>query len=87
MRRITPGIMDVPELAIPAIDLAYNIGLGAYGRSTAAGHFNAGRYRECCKAMTLYVYSKGKKLRGLEIRRENEYELCIQGAAIMEARQ
>lgn len=86
VRRITPGIMNVPELAVPAIDLAYNIGLGAYERSSAARRFNEGRYGEGCKAMTLYVYSKGRKLRGLELRREHEYEMCLQGAAKMKAR-
>lgn len=85
VRRITPGIVDVPEIAIPAIDLAYNIGLDAYSRSSAARHFNAGNYDDGCKAMTLYVYSKGRKLRGLELRREHEYDLCLQGAAKMNA--
>lgn len=85
VRRITPGVMDVPELAVPAIDLTYNIGPGAYGRSAAARLFNQGRWREGCKAMTRYVYSKGRKLRGLEIRRGHEYELCLQGAAVKEA--
>lgn len=86
VRRITPGIMDEPELAVPAIDLAYNIGIGAYERSSTARHFNEGRYEKGCEAMTLYVYSKGRKLRGLEIRREHEYAMCMQGAAKMKTR-
>lgn len=86
VRRITPGIMHVPELAVPAIDLAYNIGLGAYKNSTAARRFNAGRFREGCEAMKLYVYSKGRILPGLKIRREHEYAMCLAGATALEAR-
>jgi lysozyme len=84
--RSTPAVMDVPELAVPAIDLAYNIGAAAYDRSTTARHFRAGRWREGCAAMKRFVYSKGRKLRGLEIRRENEFALCLQGAAAKEGK-
>lgn len=81
----TPGIFDTPEIFIPAIDLAYNIGGAGYCKSTAARLFNQKRYAEGCKAMTRFVYAKKKKLPGLIIRREAEYELCMQGALKMNA--
>ena len=83
VKRCTPGVFAVPEIAVPAIDLAYNIGVGAYCKSTAAARFNAERWADGCEALTRYVYARGKRLKGLEIRRGAEFEMCMRGAAKM----
>jgi lysozyme len=57
--------------------LAYNIGSGAFCRSTLVRKLNAGDYAEACKQILRWDNFKGKPLRGLTIRREKEYQQCI----------
>lgn len=57
-------------------DLAYNIGIAAFCRSSVARLANAGDRAGSCKALLLYVYAGGKKLRGLMRRRAAERALC-----------
>lgn len=55
----------------------YNVGLGNFKSSTLLRKLNAGDYEGACKELPRWVYAKGKKLRGLEIRRQKEMELCL----------
>ena len=57
--------------------LAYNIGSGAFCRSTLVRMLNQERYDEACKQILRWNNFKGKPLRGLTIRREKEYKQCI----------
>ena len=57
--------------------LAYNIGAGAFCRSTVVAKVNAGRYREACDAILLWNKAKGKVIAGLVNRRERERDLCL----------
>ncbi len=58
-------------------DLAYNIGLGAWDRSTARALVNQGHIRAGCNQILRWVYADGHKLRGLELRRQAEWQLCV----------
>lgn len=69
-----------------AISLAYNVGVSAVCRSTAARLAREGHYRESCEAMTRFNKAGGKTVRGLVLRREHgdaqrmgELELCLEG--------
>lgn len=64
-----------PQLAA-FTDFAYNVGIGAWLRSTARADLNAGRYRDACDQLLRWVYAGGRKQRGLEIRRQAEWQLC-----------
>jgi GH24 family phage-related lysozyme (muramidase) len=68
------------------ISLAYNVGVGAACRSTAAALGRQGRLRESCEAATAYNRAGGKVVPGLVKRREmgdaqriGEAELCVSG--------
>lgn len=55
----------------------YNVGPGAYGRSTLLRKLRAGDLVGACNQLPLWVYAEGKKLRGLERRREAERKICL----------
>jgi lysozyme len=57
--------------------LAYNIGSGAFCRSTLVKLLNQQKYEEACKQILRWDFFKGKPLRGLSVRREKEYQQCI----------
>jgi lysozyme len=56
--------------------LAYNIGIGAFCRSTLVKRLNMGDYNGACTAILMWDKFKGKPLRGLTIRRQKEYATC-----------
>ena len=58
-------------------DIAYNIGVSRFCRSSIARKFNAGDTAGACRALLLYDKADGKVLRGLRLRRQEEYKLCI----------
>ena len=57
----------------------YNVGAGAYGGSTLLRLLRAGDIRAACNQLPRWVYAGGKKLRGLERRREAERQICLSG--------
>lgn len=57
-------------------DLAYNIGITAFCRSSVAAKANAGDVAGACRAISLYVYAGGRKLPGLVKRRAADRALC-----------
>lgn len=59
--------------------LAFNVGVATFCRSTVARLANAGDMAGACKAIGLYVYAGGQKVRGLVIRRGKEIALCEGG--------
>ena len=59
------------------ISLSYNIGTGAFCRSTLVKQLNAGNYAAACQQIRVWDKFKGVPLRGLTIRREAEYRKCI----------
>ncbi|MCE4222125.1 lysozyme [Methylobacterium sp. C25] len=74
---ITREILDPTYVAF--LDLAYNIGSGAFCRSTVVRKFNAGDRRGACDALLLFNKAGGKVIPGLTARRERERALCLKG--------
>jgi lysozyme len=82
-----PVMTCSPRLAEPgrdyqrwaAISLAYNIGTGAYCRSSVDRNFDAGRWRAGCDAMLKWNMAGGRPIKGLTDRRKREREICLRG--------
>lgn len=64
-----------------SVSLAYNIGTAGFCRSTAAKHFNAGRWRQGCNAFAGWSNAGGRKVQGLVNRRNREIAICLKGVA------
>lgn len=62
-----------------AVSLAYNVGVGAYCRSSVDRHFDAGRWRQGCDALMMWNKAGGREIRGLTLRRQREREVCLRG--------
>jgi len=60
-------------------DFVYNVGAGAFARSTLLRKLNAGDRPGACKELLRWVYAGNpkRKLRGLVKRRQAEYDLCM----------
>ena len=59
------------------LSLAYNIGSGAFCRSTLVRYLNQEQYAMACREILRWNKAGGKVVRGLTIRREKEYQQCI----------
>lgn len=75
----TPNIANRPAQLAAATSLAYNIGVGAYCKSTADRRFDAGDIRGGCDAIKFWNKAGGKVVRGLVARRADEHQLCVAG--------
>ena len=72
----TPG--QLPDGARVALtSFVYNVGPGAYGGSTLLRRLRAGDLKAACNELPRWVHAGGKKLRGLERRREAERQICL----------
>ena len=58
------------------VSTTYNIGEGAFCRSTMAKRLNAGDYKGACAAILMWDKFKGAPLPGLTKRRKAEKEMC-----------
>jgi GH24 family phage-related lysozyme (muramidase) len=74
-----PGLKGRTNQVVAMVSLAYNVGVGAVCKSTAAKLFNAGRWREGCAAMLRFNKAGGRVVAGLDNRRRREYAVCIRG--------
>lgn len=63
---------------IAFVDTAYNIGISAFCGSSMARQANAGNVAASCAALHKWVYVKGKVVRGLALRRERAYKICME---------
>lgn len=59
------------------VSFAYNVGPVAFCSSTLVKKLNAGDYTGACNELSRWVYVRGKKVKGLENRREAERKLCL----------
>lgn len=59
------------------ISLAYNIGSGAFCRSTLVRKLNAEDYEGACREILRWDRFQGEPLRGLTIRRQKEHQQCM----------
>lgn len=65
------------SVRIALTSFVYNVGAGAYGGSTLRRKLRAGDLKAACNQLPRWVYAGGKKLRGLELRREAERKICL----------
>jgi lysozyme len=59
------------------VSLSYQIGAGAFCRSTLIKKLNKGDYTGACNELDKWVYAGGKKLPGIVKRRQKEKEMCL----------
>ena len=59
------------------LSLTYNIGSGAFCRSTLVRKLNASDYAGACQQILVWDKFKGAPLRGLTLRRQEEYAKCV----------
>lgn len=71
--RLTPG-RDAAY-----VSLAWNVGIAGAGRSTATRRLNAGDIAGGCSALTWWNRAGQRVVRGLVLRRADEYRLCMVG--------
>lgn len=74
-RSVPQPLPDGVRVAL--VSFVYNVGPGAYGSSTLLRKLRAGDLAGACNQLPLWVYAGGKKLRGLERRREAERQICL----------
>lgn len=71
---------DLPDNPRAAFDsLAWNIGTVAFCKSSIASEAKAGHLREACNRIPLYNRAGGKVIPGLEARRGQEQQICLEG--------
>lgn len=75
----TPSLQSRPYQLAAATSLAYNVGVGAYCRSTADRQFDAGNWRGGCDAILRWNKAGGRVVQGLVNRRKAERQLCLTG--------
>lgn len=76
-RCITRPMPDTTYAAF--LSLAYNVGTGAFCKSSAARLWNAGEGRAACDAMLKWNRAAGVVFPGLTRRRQAERALCLKG--------
>ena len=76
--QIDPNIkVKLPETVHAAIyTFAYNVGAGAFNKSTMLRKINAGDTIGACNELQRWVYAGGKKWKGLINRRDVETTVC-----------
>ena len=61
------------------VSVTYNIGVGAWCKSSMARLANAGNLRGACDALLAWNKAGGRVIKGLTKRREAERALCLEG--------
>lgn len=75
----TPILAYHPYQLAAATSFTYNVGIGAYCKSTAAKLFNTGDLRSGCEQFARWRMAGGVVVQGLVNRRKAEMELCLTG--------
>lgn len=65
-----------PDAKMALASFVYNVGQGAFLRSTLLRRLNNGDGASACSELDRWVYADGKRLRGLVRRRAAERALC-----------
>lgn len=71
---IKPALPEATKAAL--YSFTYNVGIGAFSRSTLLKKLNAGHITGACEELRRWVYAGGKKWKGLMTRRDIEEEVC-----------
>lgn len=74
---VEPEMEPATHAAITSF--TYNVGVGAFRRSTMRKKLNQGDLMGACNELKRWVYADGRKFKGLERRRAAERNLCLQG--------
>lgn len=61
------------------LELTYNVGWGAFCKSTLLKLSNAGEFRAACDQLLKWVRAGGRVVRGLERRRAAAHAMCLAG--------
>ena len=70
--------VDIDDNTRGAIySFAYNVGIGAFARSTMLKKLNAGDIDGACNELKRWTYAGGKEWKGLITRREIENAVCL----------
>ncbi len=82
IKTCVPAYAEIPERTQAAlISISYNIGTGAFCRSTLVRKLNAGDLAGACAQFDRWNRAGGQVVRGLVIRRAKERALCEEGLA------
>jgi lysozyme len=68
------------EMHAALASFAYNVGMGAFNKSTLLRKLNAGDYVGACNELPRWMFAGGKVWAGLVKRRAEERALCLSGA-------
>ncbi len=68
-----------PQTHAAFTSFAYNVGLGAFKKSSVLRLYNEGQPIAACNFLNRYIYAGGRVLPGLVKRREEERKLCLSG--------
>lgn len=74
-RNVAVELPPTREAALASF--VYNVGEGAFARSTLLRRLNAGQARAACDELLRWVHAGGRRLQGLVNRRFAERELCL----------
>lgn len=77
MKNIKVSLSDEEHAAY--LSFTYNVGVGNFKSSTLLKNLNMNKREEACNQLLRWVFAKGKKLKGLVTRREEERKLCLSG--------
>ncbi|QIV65806.1 endolysin [Mesorhizobium phage Cp1R7A-A1] len=78
--KCVPGYNSLPTPVQAAFDdFSYNVGNGAFCKSTAAKLLSAGKLREACGEFKKWIFAGGRPLPGLVHRRNLEEAMCLKG--------
>ncbi|MFS1582917.1 MAG: lysozyme [Candidatus Arsenophonus phytopathogenicus] len=80
-RKVTVPLTATQKAALASF--VYNVGSGAFTRSTLLKKLNAGDTQGACNEMRRWKYDEGKVSKGLVNRREVERELCLNQKALI----
>lgn len=80
-RQVNPLIkISVPDTTLGAIySFVYNVGAGAFAKSTLLKMLNAGDITGACEQLRRWIYAGKQQWKGLITRREIEREVCLWG--------
>lgn len=80
MRRCLTNPDKIPDKPYVAfLSLSYNIGTGAFCKSTLVRKANAGDLKGACDAILSWNRAGGRVIQGLVNRRKDERKLCLEG--------
>ena len=81
MSRVLPASKEklTPKQEAALVSFAYNVGVGAFERSTLLKKLNAGDVRGACEQLDRWVYVGRTYVQGLANRRKAEKQMCLSG--------